>query len=475
MANTKAVDEKGYRKFGMLDKLAYAAGDFGCNTSFALKGTLTIFWTQFMGIDEILMAGLLLAVQIWDAINDPLIGSIVDADHHKYKRNKFLAYISAGSIGLLVAGALCFVPWTSAPMFVKYILFVAGYIIWDAFYTVANVPYGSLLSLITDDPVERAQLSSWRSIGSMVASLSIQIILPFIIYDASNNLRGNVMIIIGLVLGIIGLVFFRFMIHNTVIRVDTEVRVSEDKPKEKFNFFVAMYHFLRNRPAVGAALAGMAGFLGMYGAQTAVQVLFQAYFKNAQISGIMGMISYVGLFVFMPFVKQIVTRFGKKEALAFTSVFSVVAYILMFVLPVTPDGQGLAIYVGCQLLAAVGNGLNSLLCWSLMADAMDYEEWKFGERHEGTTYALYSFFRKLSQGVGPSLGLVLATWVGYNADLKAAQPMDVATNLRYLTPAMYLFGAVLQFIAFALIYNLDKKTLAKMNADLEVRRANNSK
>ena len=470
-SNAKAVDAQGYRKFGLIDKLAYAAGDFGCNTSFALKGSLSIFWTQFMGIDTIVMAGLLLAVQVWDAINDPLIGSLIDADHHKYKRNKFLAYINAGSWGLLVAGALCFVPWTTAPSMVKNILFIAGYVIWDAFYTVANVPYGSLLSLITDDPVERAQLSSWRSIGSMAASLSISMILPFIIYDANNQLRGNTLIIIGLVLGLIGICFFQFMIRNTVIRVDTEIRVSEDKPKEKFNFFVSLYHFMRNRPAVGAALAGMAGFLGMYGAQTAVQVLFQAYFKNAQISGIMGMISYVGLFAFMPFVKQIVTRFGKKEALTFTSCFSLAAYILMFVLPMTPDGKGLAIYVGCQLLAAVGNGLNSLLCWSLMADAMDYEEWKFGERHEGTTYAIYSFFRKLSQGIGPSLGLVLATWVGYDANLKANQPMEIATNLRYLTPAMYLFGAVLQFIAFAFIYNLDKKTLAKMNSDLEARRA----
>ena len=79
--------------FGLRDKLAYAAGDFGCNMSFALKGYLTIYWTQFMGIDNYLMASLLLIVQIWDAINDPIIGAMVDADTHKYRRNKFLAYI----------------------------------------------------------------------------------------------------------------------------------------------------------------------------------------------------------------------------------------------------------------------------------------------------------------------------------------------------------------------------------------------
>ena len=121
---TAAVDAKGYRKFGFRDVLAYGLGDFGCNMSFALKGTLTIFWTQYMGIDSILMASLLLLVQVWDAINDPVIGAMVDADKRQYKRNKFLAYIWAGSVGLLVAGALCFVPWTGAPYVVKCILFV---------------------------------------------------------------------------------------------------------------------------------------------------------------------------------------------------------------------------------------------------------------------------------------------------------------------------------------------------------------
>ena len=211
--------------------LAYGLGDFGCNMSFALKGTLTIFWTQYMGIDSILMASLLLLVQVWDAINDPVIGAMVDADKRQYKRNKFLAYIWAGSVGLLVAGALCFVPWTGAPYVVKCILFVAGYILWDAFYTVANVPYGSMLSLITADPVERAKLSTGRSVGSMVGSISASVILPMLIYDASNNLLGERIFIIALVMGILGFIAFQFMIRNTVVRVDTQVTLKEDAPK----------------------------------------------------------------------------------------------------------------------------------------------------------------------------------------------------------------------------------------------------
>lgn len=134
----------------------------------------------------------------------------------------------------------------------------------------------------------------------------------------------------------------------------------------------------------------------------------------------------------------------------------------MFILPITPDGKGLALFVVCQLLNAIGGGIGQCVSWSLMADAMDYEEWKFGTRNEGTTYALHSFFRKLAQGIGPSLGLMAATWLGYNAALGANQTIEVATNMRYLTAGAYLLSAVLQLIAYGVIYNLDKKTLAQM-------------
>ena len=466
MANTNT---KELRKFGMLDKLSYAAGDFGCNMSFALKGTLTTYWTQFMGVNQMGMAGLLLLVQIWDAINDPVIGSMVDADRRHYKRNKFLAYINVGAIGLTVAGACCFLPFPGMPELVKTILFVAGYVIWDAFYTVANVPYGSMMSLITDDPVQRSQLSTFRSAGSMIANLVTGSLLPVLIYDASNTLLGERVFWIALIMGGIGLLFFQFMIRTTVIRVDTEVKTGEEMPK--FNVVKAMGAFIRNRAAVGASLAGMSGFIGMYGAQTAVTVMFQSYFKNARISGVVGMLSMFGVFIFMPFATTITKKIGKKEGCTIGAVVACLAYVLMFALPITPDGKGMALYVLCQVIAMIGNGYSSCVTWALIADAIDYEEWKLGTRNEGTTYALYSFFRKVAQGLGPSLGLVAATAVGYNAILGPDQPAQIATNLRYLVPGMYLVGTVLALVAYGLIYNVDRKTLDQLYGDLEARHA----
>ena len=127
------TDKSGHRAFGIRDKLAYAAGDLGCNMSFALKGTVQTFWLVFMMMETGLLSILLLLVQIWDAVNDPLIGTLIDSDHRKYRMGKFKTYILIGACGLLVGGAAVFLPFPDASPVLKAVLFVLGYIVWDAF------------------------------------------------------------------------------------------------------------------------------------------------------------------------------------------------------------------------------------------------------------------------------------------------------------------------------------------------------
>ena len=470
MAKSVKLDANGYRKFGIMDKLAYAAGDLGCNMSFALKSTVQIFWTQYMGVSLEAMAVLMMIVQVWDAINDPLIGSLVDADKHTYKRNKFLQYIFVGSIGLIAGAAVMFLPFPNAPMVMKYILFVVGYIMWDAFYTIANVPYGSVMSLITTDSAERASLSVFRSIGSMVGNMVPPIILPFLIYDGNDNLKGNVVFWAALIMGGFGFICFQFMIKNTVVRVEQSVNCNEDEGFN-FNVFKSFGSFFKNRAAVGASLAPVGQFIGMYGASYATTAMYQSYFNAAQLSGIMGMISYLPMFLFMPFATKIVMKFGKKESVAVGSIITLVGYSLLLIVPMPPNTTGMFIWAGCSLIAGLGGGLYSAVSWSLMADAMDYGEWKFGVREEGTTYALHSFFRKLAQGIGPSIGMVVAGALGFVESMGGEQTFEVALRMRYQAAAFYLVAGLLQFIGLALVYNLDKKTMAQMQSDLAARKA----
>ncbi|MBQ8344491.1 MAG: MFS transporter [Clostridia bacterium] len=483
MAKQRQLDANGKPKFGMIDKVAYAAGDFGCNMSFSLKNTIQTFWLVFMMMETGLLAALLLVVQIWDAINDPLIGSLIDADRRNYKMGKFKTYIFIGAIGLTVAGALCFIPVPNAGVVLKSILFILGYVIWDACYTVANVPYGSMLSLVSEDPGERSQLSTWRSVGSMVGNMVPMMILPMLIWrkevDANGDpvinpetgvqvetLLGERVFFAAIIMGVLGFIAFMFMIKKITIRVDEQsVKVNEG---EKFNILLAFRNFMKNRPAIGATLAAMAMFLGMNSAATATTIMFATYFGMASLSGVVSVIGFLPMFIFMPFIKKIVGKWGKKEASAVGSLVSVAGGLLMFVFPAIPNKTAaLGLYMFALSVFGIGMGIYTCVSWALMADAIDYNEWKTGKREEGTVYSLHSFFRKLAQGIGPSIVLLLMGALGYVEKLGTeGQSLQTASNMCWLVAGLYLFSALLQFVSLAFIYNVDKKTLAKMNEDL---------
>ena len=506
------------RPFGMRDKLAYAAGDLGCNMSFALKGTVQTFWLVYMMMETGLLSLLLLLVQIWDAVNDPLIGTMIDKDNRSYKRGKFKTYILIGACGLLIGGAAVFLPFPNAPVVVKAVLFVLGYIVWDDFYTIANVPYGSMLSLITEDNAQRAQLSTGRSIGSMIGNILPMTILPMLIwqkvtYDGTTSFLDKIYIPEGftkeqflvnpetklpyeigdkilspetgkqvelllgdrvfwaaLIMGVIGFLCFIFMIKNISIRVD-ENTVKTNEGSEKTNIFSAFGKFMKNRPAVGCTLAAMGMFLGMNAASTANTIMFATYFNMASLSGVVQMIGFLPMFLFMPFIKKIVVKYGKKEASVFGTIVSLVGGVFMLIFPMVGDVQlSLVLFLLGLVIYGIGMGVYTCVSWAMMGDAIDYNEWKYGTREEGTVYALHSFFRKLAQGVGPSAVLLIMGWLGYQSNLGTiGQSLQTSHNMCWLVAGLYLFSAVMQFIGLALIYNLDKKTVEQMNAELAVR------
>lgn len=479
------------KKFGMADKVAYAAGDFGCNMSFSLKGTVQTFWLAYMMMETGLLSILLLAVQIWDAVNDPIIGSMIDADRRKYKLGKFKTYILIGAIGLLVAGSLVFIPVPKAPVVIKAIIFVVGYIIWDACYTIANVPYGSMLSVVTEDPGERAQLSTWRGVGSMIGNLLPNILLPMLIWRdkvdeaglpvlnpdtgvQEQEILGERVFIVALIMGVMGFIAFLFMIKKITIRVDeNKVKTNDSK---RFNILKAFGNFMKNRAAVGATLAAMGMFLGMQSATTATSIMFAIYFGMAELSGVVQLIGFLPMFVFMPFIKKIVEKWGKKEASVVGGLVSLFGGALMLVFPLISDKSiALVLYMVALALFGFGLGIYNCVSWALMADAIDYNEWKTGEREEGTVYSLHSFFRKLAQGVGPSVVLVIMGVMGYNSKLDVGkQSAATANNMCWLVAGLYMLSAVLLFLGIAVIYNLDKKKLTRMQKDLEERRIKES-
>ena len=482
-----------------------------------------LYWPKLVFLFSIL----LLLVQAWDAINDPLIGTLIDSDRRQYKLGKYKTYILIGASGLLIGGAAVFMPFPGASTVVKAILFVLGYIIWDAAYTMANVPYGTMLNIVTEDAGERAQLSVFRSIGGAVGGMLPGIILPMLIwnkvtfdpanptwfldkieipegaeaafapenfltnpvtglpYEAGDKVLspltgGQIEVLLGekvfwaaLIMGIIGFVFFMLMIKNITIRGNEYAQLNQEDG-EKVNLIKSFGTFMKNRPAVGCTIAAMGMFLGMQSATTANTIMFATHFGQASLSGLVMMVGFAPMFIFMPMATKLVKKYGKKEVSTVGSIAGLVGGGILLLFPMCPKDIQLIVYMIGLVFFGLGMGFYNCVSWAMMGDAIDYQEWKFGKREESVVYALHSFFRKLAQGVGPAavIAIMGTSLIGYESALGTiGQSAATAQNMCWLVAGLYTFSAVTQFIGVALIYNIDKKTLEKMNTELAARRA----
>ena len=464
--------EKQTPKFGWKDKIGYAMGDFGCNMSFALISSyMADFYTQYIGIPAAAWAIIIILTKVWDGINDPIMGGIMDNVKIGRGGSKFKPWIRIGSIGLVVSGALVFLPIPEAQTWLKIAVCIVTYLLWDICYTLLNVPYGALSSAITGDAVERTQLSTWRSIGAGIGGV-LCMMLPMIIYDANNDIVGNRLIWVGIVMGAIAFVAYTLCIKLTTERVSVPA-----EKREKVNYLKTLKGFLKNRPLLGLCLASFAQIVFLMSSTQTTKWLFQTHFGEAGIMvTVSSFISYLPRVFLIPFASKIVRKFGTRLSVGAPLALSVVGALVALIAPVPANATGSAIYIVALALVQAGGGMFNLLVWAMVNDCIDYQEVKTGSREEGSVYAMYSLFRKISQGVALSLPLLCMEAVGYNpqANPISAQEPGVSASMVKVAAGLMLAGAVIMLVSFFLVYNLGKneikeiaETLGKKTEDLD--------
>ena len=202
--------------------------------------------------------------------------------------------------------------------------------------------------------------------------------------------------------------------------------------------------------------------------------MFATHFGQASLSGLVMMVGFAPMFIFMPMATKLVKKYGKKEVSTVGSIAGLIGGGILLLFPMCPKNIQLIVYMIGLVFFGLGMGFYNCVSWAMMGDAIDYQEWKFGKREESVVYALHSFFRKLAQGVGPAavIAIMGTSLIGYESALGTiGQSAATAQNMCWLVAGLYTFSAVTQFIGVALIYNIDKKTLEKMNTELSTRRA----
>ncbi len=451
------------------DKIGYALGDMGGQMTFGLIGAfLQMFYTDVLGILPLKITVLMFAARIWDAINDPLWGSIIDRRKpSKYGRYRpYLLWISP----LMTLSAVFMFLRLPGLSENGYLVFAyISYIAYGMIYTGINIPYGSLASLITEDEIERSDLSIFRSIGSGVGSLPAQVLLPMFVYSTAAETGKKYLDYNKLIASVIVLALVSFIVYFLSFKM-TKERVEFPPVKQKSSTPQTIKALFKNRPFVVLCAISMLQIGVTLYSQTVNGYLFKDKFENPGLFSLYSIFTYLPMVLLLPILSKMVKRYGKKELCRIGVVISVVANLIAFITKVDNP----YIYLVFCFLSGLGITFLTMEIWAMVTDVIDYQELIFNRREEGTVYSFYSFARKLGHTLAGSGSSAVLKLIGYVIPTKD-NPLPVQSEKAI--KGMYSITTLIPTIGYALIfvlfffYPLGKKELPPMAEELAKIRA----
>ncbi len=462
MGRSITSSKKAMRPFGWRDKLGYSMGDMGCNFSFQLVSTfMQLFYLQYIGIESGHYATIILISKAFDAVNDIVIGNLVDTKRIG-KKSKYMPWIILGAVTLVIFNVMLFAPVKNFPYAGKYAWCLVSYCLWSIAYTMVNVPYGSLHSVITDDPQQRVTLSTFRSIGAALPAIIVMVALPGIVYSKQTNsageeidvLKGETLLPVALVMS----VFAFFVLWGTTKLVKERVHREGTENVTGFKAIISSAKsYFTNRAMVGATIATVASVGLINSTMSLNNMVFQYFFNDASKTGIAMIGSYAPMIIVMVLIGKLTKKFGNKNVLVTAMLIGAISGVVSLFAPITPDSKGMIVYIICLMGLNVGNAVFQISVWAIVADCIEVSARKTGKSEEGSLYALYSFFRKLAQGIGQAVvswGLVA---INFKEGDNAIQEAGFGDKVKMLYIVLLMVASVISFLAMKFIYNIGKK------------------
>ncbi len=447
------------RDFSMKDKIGYTLGDLGCCCTEQFRAMfLTVFYTLVLKINPIHVGTILLITKVWDAINDPIIGAIIDARKAKAGK-KFIPWMRAFSIPCAILMCIGFLNVSNWDYGFKLAYVLITYVLYESMYTCVNVPFGSLSSVMTDDTNHRTDLSRYRSLGGTIFMTVIVIVGPLFLYKDNQPVASNF-----LLLAIICACISVFCIQVTCVWCKERVEIP-DVEREKINYFQVLKNISKNRALLGVIIASLVGMIAASVVNGLNTYLFKDYFGNVKLMSISGMLSTVYAIITFIGTKFVANKFGKKEWCMYGAGFAAIVYGVLFFLPIKNPIMFIAINGICY----IGASGFQILIWAMVNDSIDYQELKTGTRNESIVYSTYSFFRKIAAALSASLSSFILAFIGYNVNA-ATQTPEVISNIWKSYTGIYSLGYVIAILSLFFIYPLTKKKTEEMLQELSIKR-----
>lgn len=447
------------RKFSIKDQFCYALGDTGGSfVNLYVDSYFMVFCTYVLHISPFFMGTLFFVARLWDAVNDPLIGSLPDRWLIGKSGDRFKPYIKVFMLPLALAGVLCFLDVSSWGDLAKHIWVCFAYILYGMCYTGTSMPYGSLVSVVTADPVERTKLSRARSVGGMAVGIFLAFVPQFIWTIDADGLQqpvAHAFLIVAVLFGIGSLVSYSIMLSGTVERVKYE------PAKSGYSYKRVLQGVFKNRPLIGAMVATLGSMIIITGMSQFGSFLYKEYYHYPQIMTIVSLVSMPIALILFPLVPSLVKRFGKRNTLLYPCIVSLIMAIILFFVPI----PNVWLFFALNIVASFGNSIFVMLVWALVTDCLDYQEYITNERADGSVYSIFTFARKLGNTFASTLCSYALGWIGYDQAL-TTQTTEIAGRIRYLYTAIPLTGGILLVVGLGLIYNLSKEDTENISNEL---------
>ena len=451
------------RGIGMKDKLGYAFGDLASCLVFGLtQSVLNKYYTDVLEISVLHVMIMTIIARIWDAVNDPIWGRIIDRAPRKAD-GRYRRWIRIFSLPVALSAVLMFLNVKGLAPGGRLAYISVTYILFGMLYTCINIPYGSLAQVITSDDKERSSLSVFRSIGSTFGAMPAMVLASvcYVTVDGVKQMSHTRVFIGVCAIAALSVLFYLLCHAWTKERV-----VSEPAPKQKGQTAQVVKTLLKSRPFMAVSLASMLFLAAQMFGQGYNSYLFHHFFKKPGLTMLPTVFQYLPVAVVMFFATKLGNKFGRREVCSCGVLLAAVFYLVLFLLALA----GIAnvwLYLAANLMAGIGTAFLFLLVWVLATDAIDYNKVRYGLNDEATSYAFYSFMRKLGQTVATVLINVPLLRIGYNgSELKTEGLSESALKTMYNDSVM--IPAVLFLLVFLLlwfVYPLSKKRIEELQVE----------
>ena len=454
------MNKKQIRPFGVKDEIGYVFGDMaGSFVNLFVDAYFLIFCTNVLGISAGWMGTLFLVARLWDAINDPIMGSFPDRWMIGKSGDKFKPWIKIFMLPLALSGVLCFfnVPLEGIALH-AYVAF--AYVLYGMSYTGTSMSFGAMASVVSDDPIQRSKLSRARSIGGTIVGIVGLSIVPVVCFDKQSNILPERFTLIAVIFGVLSIISYFVLLNFTQERI----RQNSEKA-EKFNYGKVLKATVHNRPLIGVMVATLGSMLFITGSNQVRSYIFKEYYARTDVMSIISLATIPILVICFPLVPKLVAKFGKKATL----MAAIVSSTIFSVIPVVMEIKNVYVYSALVVLGTIGQTVFTMLIWALVTDCLDYSEWKFNERSDGSMYSLYTFSRKIGSTIastGVSFGLAA---IGFVSGSNVVQTAEVVNGIYFLVNIIPVVTCALELIGVGLIFNLNKETTERMYAELKAK------